>query len=317
VFMKTIAQFVEDGINSLPDLQDALQLAQKLEFATIPPYLCAQWSIDPTGDPSDVADMIQDIVVQEMNHFALTGNMLNAIGRLPNVVDHTIVTSYPAKALPGDIAQAIPVDLLPLSPDQLKVFMQIEQPQFSPVEPHPLAEVAKAKPPATIGDFYDTITAGFTAVNAATPIHFNAAAHQVAVPEAGPITSVAEAINAVNAIKEEGEGTDKSPDQMVGNDAELAHFYVFQGILLGKSQFPTTSVPAGTPIRFPAILPFCKSTATPDPTLAFQQAFFALMTSLQQCWVAGVRPNVGAMRHLQAVGTGLIQQQIQPVFLLP
>ena len=79
--MKTIAQFVKDRITSLPDLQDALQTAMQLEFSTIPPYLCAQWSID--SDPNGVADMIGDIVVQEMYHFALAGNMLTAIGGVP------------------------------------------------------------------------------------------------------------------------------------------------------------------------------------------------------------------------------------------
>jgi hypothetical protein len=77
--MKTIARFVKDRVTSLSDLQDALQTAMQLEFSTIPPYLCAQWSID--SDPSGVADMIENIVVQEMYHFALAGNMLTAIGR--------------------------------------------------------------------------------------------------------------------------------------------------------------------------------------------------------------------------------------------
>jgi hypothetical protein len=75
--MKTIAQFVQDGISTPSDLQDALQTAMQLEFATIPPYLCAQWSIN--SDPSGVGAMIQNIVIQEMSHFALAGNMLTAI----------------------------------------------------------------------------------------------------------------------------------------------------------------------------------------------------------------------------------------------
>jgi hypothetical protein len=50
--MKTIAQFVQDGISTLSELQDALQTAVRLEFSTIPPYLCAQWSIkDERTDP--------------------------------------------------------------------------------------------------------------------------------------------------------------------------------------------------------------------------------------------------------------------------
>lgn len=44
--MKTIREYVEAGVLPLDDLKGALQLAMRLEFATIPPYLCAQWSVD-------------------------------------------------------------------------------------------------------------------------------------------------------------------------------------------------------------------------------------------------------------------------------
>src|SRR5260370_10886525 len=72
----TISQFVQGGITTLADLRSALQTAMQLEFSTIPPYLCAQWSINV--DPDGVSDLIQDVVVQEMFHFALAGNMLTA-----------------------------------------------------------------------------------------------------------------------------------------------------------------------------------------------------------------------------------------------
>src|SRR6478672_4667478 len=67
VVMKTIAQFVRDGIHTLSDLQDALQTAMRLEFSTIPPYLCAEWSIDSDPD-GGVTDRISTIAQQEMFH---------------------------------------------------------------------------------------------------------------------------------------------------------------------------------------------------------------------------------------------------------
>src|SRR5712664_3305522 len=143
--MKTIAQFVNDRITLPSDLQDALLTAMQLEFSTIPPYLCAQWSIN--SDPSGVADMIENIVVQEMYHFALAGNMLTAIGGVPNIANAAFIPSYPTNVLPGGIAQKLAVDLQPLTPAQAQVFMQIEYPEFPPV--------ALAAPPATIGAFYD------------------------------------------------------------------------------------------------------------------------------------------------------------------
>jgi len=111
--MKSIAQFVKNRITTPADLQDALQTAMRLEFSTIPPYLCAQWSIN--SDPSDVADMIEGIVVQEMYHFALAGNMLTAIGGVPNIANPTFLPSYPTNVLPGGIPQKLPVDLQPLT----------------------------------------------------------------------------------------------------------------------------------------------------------------------------------------------------------
>ena len=157
--MKSIAQFVTEGITSLPDLQDALQTAIQLEFSTIPPYLCAQWSID--SDPGSVADIIQGIVVQEMYHFALAGNMLTAIGGMPSVANAGFLPKYPTNTLPGGIAQKLAVDLRPFSPAQAEVFMQIEYPEFPPI--------ALARGPATIGAFYETIAKGFAAVNPGRP----------------------------------------------------------------------------------------------------------------------------------------------------
>ena len=102
--MKTIAQFVSDRIQSLADLKDALQIAMQLEFSTIPPYLCAQWSID--GDPGGVGDMIEGIVVQEMFHFALAGNMLTAIGGMPDIANASFIPTYPTNVLPGGIGDS-------------------------------------------------------------------------------------------------------------------------------------------------------------------------------------------------------------------
>ena len=74
--------------------------------------------------------MIQGIVVQEMFHFALAGNMLTAIGGTPSIANADFIPSYPTSVLPGGIVQKLPVDLLPLSSGQLQVFMQIEYPEF-------------------------------------------------------------------------------------------------------------------------------------------------------------------------------------------
>jgi Ferritin-like len=304
--MKTIDQFVAGGITTLADLQDALQTAMQLEFATIPPYLCAEWSIN--NDPSNVSSMIQKIVVQEMFHFALTGNMLTAIGGTPSVANAGFIPTYPTNELPGGIPQAHAIDLQPLSSNQLEVFMQIEYPQFPPV-----ALARTATPPATIGAFYDTISAGFTTVNPT----INSAAHAVHMGEAVPIIRIADAQAAIARIKGEGEGTSGSPDEPPADGTQFAHYYVIKEIYVGKTLVQTDGKWGftGSPIQMPTAFAFSQSSVTPDPSLAFNQALSQLLINLQSCWTSGASPDIGAMFALRDLGIGLIQQGIRPEFL--
>jgi hypothetical protein len=302
--MKTIAQFVKDRITSLPDLQDALQTAMRLEFSTIPPYLCAQWSIN--NDPNRVADMIGDIVLQEMYHFALAGNMLAATGGVPSITNAAFIPSYPTNVLPGGIPQKLAVDLKPLTPEQAQVFMQIEYPEFPPV--------ALAVGPATIGAFYETIAEGFTTVN---PV-INPNAFAVSSGEAKPIKSVADALAAISLIKGEGEGTTGSPDQPPAGNKTFAHYYVFKEIFTQKTLVQDAAGHwsfTGPAIQFPTWFNFQQSTAIPSPSLPFNQALSQLLIDLQACWTSGARPNIGAMSNLQTLGIGLIKQGVRPEFL--
>jgi Ferritin-like len=302
--MKSIAQFVKDRITSLPDLQDGLQTAMQLEFSTIPPYLCAQWSINT--DPSKVADMIKDIVVQEMYHFALAGNMLTAIGGVPSIANATFIPRYPTNVLPGGIPQKLAIDLKPLTPEQAQVSMQIEFPEFPPV--------ALAAGPATIGGFYDTIAEGFTTIN---PV-INPSAFAINSGEATPIKSIADALAAISLIKGEGEGTMGSPDQPPAGSKTFAHYYVFKEIFTQKALVQDAAGHwsfTGAAIQFPTSFSFQQSTATPSPSLAFNQALSQLLIGLQACWTSGAKPNIGAMFNLQTLGVGLIKQGIRPEFL--
>jgi hypothetical protein len=302
--MKTIAQFVKDRITTLADLQDALQIATQLEFSTIPPYLCAQWSIN--SDPSGVADMIESIVVQEMYHFALAGNILTAIGGVPSIANASFIPRYPTNVLPGGIPQKLAVDLKPLTPEQAQVFMQIEYPEFPPV--------ALAAGPATIGAFYDTIADGFSTVHPA----INPNAFAINSGEAKPIKSTTDALAAISLIKGEGEGTSGSPDQPPPGNTTFAHYYVFKEIFTQKALVQDASGHwsfTGAAIQFPTTFDFQQSTATPSPSLAFNQALSQLLIGLQSSWTSGAKPNIGAMFKLQTLGTDLIKNGVRPEFL--
>jgi Ferritin-like len=304
--MKTIAQFVQSGISTPADLKDALQTAIRLEFATIPPYLCAQWSIN--ADPSGVGDTIQNIAVQEMSHFALAGNMLSAIGAVPDIANATFMPTYPTSELPGGIAQKLPVDLKPLSRDQLEVFMQIETPEFPPV-----ALAPRAPGPATIGEFYDTIATGFTTVQPA----INPNAKFVTMGEATPITSVSDAQNAIALIKAEGEGTPGSPDQPPIDAGLIAHYYKFKEIFVGKTLVQSGGKWSftGPAIQFPRVSNFARSTKVPSPSLQFNQAMSQFLINLRACWTTGGDPSMTDMFNLQTLGQALIATGVLPEFV--
>jgi len=320
--MKTIAQHVKDGIHTLGDLKDALQTAMQLEFSTIPPYLCAQWSIDT--DPSGITNMIQNVVIQEMNHFALAGNMLAAIGGTPAVNNAAFIPHYPTHTLPGGIHLNHQVALRPLSPLQLAVFMEIEKPEFRPVG------VALTDRPATIGAFYDTIAAGFQTVN---PSIVTNAPHVVITevtnyhtnipdPPGGQITSLADALAAIDRIKREGEGAKGDPDQPpddVTDGEAFAHYYVYKQVYEGRALSRDTNGHwsySGGPVQFPTVFDFTRSDASPDPSLKFSQTLTNLLGKVEHCWVpGGEAPPFQEMDALHDLGVALIKAGTAPEFV--
>jgi hypothetical protein len=295
--MKTIAEFVQQGIDSLSDLQAALQTAMQLEFATIPPYLCAEWSINHDHDPDGVADTINVIVKQEMFHFALAGNMLAAIGGTPAIANPGFILGYPTNALPGGIPQRLAVDLKALSVDQLQVFLQIEYPEFPPVA------LAPETTPATIGSFYDTVLAGFTAVNPTIVAN----AHNVRLGEVFPIASVTDAQAAIALIKGEGEGAEGSPDQPVPKNGRFAHYYAFKEISTGHRLEQNAGKWSfnGASVRFPAVFDLKPASERPAQSTAFSIALSQLLIDLQKCWITGAKPDIAAMFQLQKLGQGI------------
>ena len=167
--------------------------------------------------------MIEDIVVQEMYHFALAGNMLTAIGGVPSIANAAFIPSYPTNVLPGEILQKLPVDLKPLTPDQVQVFMQIEYPERSrsPQERDPRRSVISTmrSPRASPQSIPRSMPALSRSIRG----------------KQRPIKSIADAQAAILLIKGEGEGTEGSPNQPPTGNATFAHYYVFKEIYTEKT----------------------------------------------------------------------------------
>lgn len=300
--MKSIAEFVSGGIADMLDLKAALQLAMQLEFATIPPYLCAQWSIK--RDPDKVEGVIHRIVSEEMVHLGLAGNLLTAIGGVPRVATEDFVPNYPLDRLPGDIKQDLPIDLRPLDFRQLEVFMQIEYPHFPPIA------LARGTAPATIGDFYNTVIAGFQTVRP----EIQTDAYAVSIFGAERIRDLATAIATLERIKSEGEGLEDSPEEPSSQYTVLAHYYAFKELYKQRRLVEKDGkwVFEGDSIVLPDVYQF--TSEAPDSAAGFSQIFSRLLCDLEDCWTDGRALNVSRMFELKASGIDLVRSGIKPPF---
>jgi hypothetical protein len=266
---RTILRWLESGdqplfrTETVEDLRRLLQLAIELEHSTIPPYLYALFSIKP-GRNQEVAATIRSVVVEEMLHMTLAGNILNAIGGQPKIGQPGFVPSYPGE-LPASVAPGLVVSTRRCTIEHVRdVFMAIERPaetitasprvDSSAVtvggdgRPHgPVAEVAAEIEaaytsvehyPYTIGWFYGEV-AKLLAKLGACDIFTGDPARQV-TPAAWPqapgrlyqVTDAASALLAIHEIVEQGEGT--SADDPIGVGDELAHYFRFQEIVEGR-----------------------------------------------------------------------------------
>ncbi|MGW7098731.1 ferritin-like domain-containing protein [Streptomyces sp. NPDC054838] len=109
----------------------ALQEALALEHAIIPVYLYSLLSLDRQRN-QEVAATVRSVVMEEMLHMALVGNVLNSVGATPAIGGPGFVPRYPAR-LPGGVLPDLTVSLRRCSVEHVRnVFMAIERPH-SPV----------------------------------------------------------------------------------------------------------------------------------------------------------------------------------------
>jgi len=214
----------------------------------------------------------------------LACNMLTSIGGTPQIV----VPSYPGP-LPGGVRPDLTVYLAGLSPELVHdVFQQIEMPEH---EVH-IRAADKAYP--TIGAFYDAISEVFAQAGEAIitgerqlSTSFSDQQNETVYP----ITSLALAQKAIKEIKEQGEGTSRSPD--AEGFHELAHYYRFGEIYHAKTLVkvgPDEWAYGGDPVPFPACWPMARIPAggySPDITGTFDGLFTSVLANLEAAWVEG------------------------------
>ena len=274
------------AIDSVDDLVRALQRAIELEHATIPPYLCALYSLKP-GRNVEIAGILRGIVIEEMLHLTLIANLLTSLGRSADLGRPGFVPIYPGP-LPGGLIAGLTVRLRPCSIPQIRdVFMAIEQ-GYHEIEP--VRGRSRPGDPIdatqfTIGWFYDEIERSLVDLHEAGKITFGHADRQVtrwpAPGRLAPITDLAEARAALAEIRHQGEG--HGPLAPGDGDHELAHYYRFAQIVHGRRLVPHAN---GGGFSYDGeVIPFDEDGVHPmadDPDLALLQPGSHAATLAQQ-----------------------------------
>lgn len=232
------------SITTIESLREHLQLAIELELSTIPPYLCALYSIKD-GANLVATNIIKSVVVEEMLHMVMAANILNAIGGTPVIDTKASVPKYPSFLPHSD--QAFKVHLLKFSKEAIETFLKIEKPAASTEQP-------QAHNYHTIGQFYRAIRLGLIYVAGHTGNNiFNGDPGRQIRPEyyyggGGniiPVTSLDEALQAIDEIEGQGEGIDGTIDdpdhQLFGEGIEYAHYFRFNEIYYEQFYQPKDS----------------------------------------------------------------------------
>lgn len=263
-------------IETLQQLKDSLQVALEIEHATIPPYLCAMYSILPDTN-SDSYYSIRSVVVEEMLHLTLAANLLNAIGGTP-VIDHAgFIPDYPT-VLPGGETDFI-VHLEMFSPSAIETFLKIERPFFEHLPRANLSgkiitakDTIKARIDAlqhgepkyrTIGEFYQAILNGFDKLylQLGAKLFSGDGSRQVTseyyYSSGGGIIEVSamdDARKAIHEIMDQGEGLpykiltgDINPE----GEAQIAHYFRFMQIKNRRYYITGDSADNPTGAEFP------------------------------------------------------------------
>jgi hypothetical protein len=233
----------------LLDVRLLLQKALELELFTIPPYLCALYSI-PTGKNRESAEILQGVLMEEMLHMALVANVLNAIGGAPQISPRLAcnaasgwslqVRTYPSR--PPHVELPLEVPLRRFCPASIETFRAIEAPD--PPESWQAGPLPSGLF-ANIGHFYDVVLNRLVALSTEIGeekvfcgdrsrqlqrLHYYGGGGNIV-----PVHCLAGAKDVIAEVAQQGEGRRTSnvtgDEERFGQPKEVAHYFRFQQIL--------------------------------------------------------------------------------------
>lgn len=313
-------------LDSESDLMQALQIAIELEHSTIPPYLCALYSIKPSAN-IEVAELIRSVVIEEMLHMALVSNLLISLGGNPDIGHSKFVPPYPGP-LPGGLRAGLIVRLRRCSLEQIRdCFMSIEEPEETlEIRRSQLAPRDHLDPHRyTIGWFYDEVKKALTELSGQGKITFGNTDRQVkqwsGMGRLYVIASLSDALAAIDEIKDQGEG--RMPQDPYDTEKELAHYFKFAEIVAGRHLVRSgdTFSYTGAPIPFdpdgvwpmiddPDIVLYPSGSRAQLLSMQFSQSYQALLAGLNRAFNGEpdyLQEAIGLMYSLDLAARQLMQ----------
>jgi hypothetical protein len=121
---------------------------------TLPPYLCALYSLDVARNP-EAYEVVASVLVEEMLHMTLTANLLNAVGGHPRLDSPRMLPGYPRCLPHGDCSFEVP--LLRFSPEALDVFLKISSMYRLKVQAQALMEMPTEDGITTAGPTFEYV----------------------------------------------------------------------------------------------------------------------------------------------------------------
>lgn len=300
-------------IATVADLHEYLYIAMQLEHATIPPYLTALYSMHPSTN-AGASQVIRVVAVEEMLHLTLAANLLNAVGGTPDLTAEGFVPVYPAHLPDGE--EDFEVGTRAFSKDAIETFLNIERAAVSEAEQRFVSRDRsdRALLPGvdaheddlhfySIGEFYAEIGEGIDRLHEqmGEALFCGDPARQVG-PEyyysgGGAIvevTDIASAGAAMRVISEQGEGLGGG---IFDEEGEIAHFYRFQQLVLGRHYQPGDEAghPSGPVLEvdWDAVFPvltdadlsdYSEPGELQDAVMEFSAAYGAFLTRLTEAF---------------------------------
>lgn len=270
-------------------IKHALRGALQLEFATVPLYLTALWSIIDQAHP--VARSIRAVAHEEMLHLSLICNLLSALGERP-VLTGSVVPKFPGR-FPGGVHQELELYLEGYGPKALQTFMEIERPEKPiPIIGEPIERFPEED--TTIGEFYEAILEAIKKLN--PPLDPK---RQIAGPFTWFVmTKIEHVEEAITLIMAQGEGAHGVPFSRYPQ--YLSHYYRFKSLEMltelhwdesAKALRKGDAIPPPSVFTLAPASPNGYGPATPralrNANDCFEENYSKMLRLLEESWLEG------------------------------